>query len=137
MGWSHPSRCFGKVENIMTIIYAYQSKSKYGNRKSVYGGELYDSRLEVKYATQLDLRKKAKDIREWRRQVSIDLAANGEKICAYKCDFEITHNDGSIELVECKGHETDVWKLKKKLLYATYLKEHPGVRFSIIKQGDI
>lgn len=119
------------------IHYGYQAKNKYGSKKSVYGGELYDSKLEVKFASQLDLRKKAKDIRSWRRQVPIELRVNGEKICVYKCDFEIKHNDGSIELVEIKGFETAVWKLKKKLLMATYLKENPEVKFLVIKAEDL
>lgn len=114
----------------------YQRRNKYGNKTAVFQGVKYDSFLEVEFANQLFLRKKAGDIKNWKRQVPIEIKVNGEKICVYKCDFEIIHNDGSRELVECKGYETDVWKLKKKLLKATYLKNHPRVKFKVLKKGD-
>jgi len=49
-------------------------------------------------------------------------------------DFEITHNDGSLELLEVKGYETDVWRLKWKLLHALYAASHPEIKISIIKK---
>ena len=79
----------------------------------------------------------AKDIKSWKRQIPIELKVNGKKICVYRCDFEITHLNGKRELIEIKGKETDVWKLKKKLLNAVYLEKNPKVEFTILKKEDI
>ncbi|HCU01448.1 TPA: hypothetical protein DIC62_01455 [Candidatus Nomurabacteria bacterium] len=118
------------------IKYAY-TNNKYGNSKTVYNTITYDSKLEANYARELDLRLMAKDIKSWKRQIPIELKVNGKKICVYRCDFEITHLNGKRELIEIKGKETDVWKLKKKLLNAVYLEKNPKVEFTILKKEDI
>lgn len=113
----------------------YQSwrKNKYNNHTCQYGGSIYDSIKEADYAQELDFRLKAKDIKSWRRQIPIDLVVNGYKICTYKVDFEITHNNKSKELVEIKGFETPEFRLKKKLIEATFLHENPEYSYSLIK----
>lgn len=118
------------------INYAYRN-NKYGNSKTTYDRVIYDSKLEACYAMELDLRLRAKDIKNWIGQVPIEIRVNGKKICVYRCDFEITHIDGKRELVEIKGKETDVWKLKKKLLDATHLIDNPKVKFTILRKEDI
>lgn len=79
------------------------------------------------------MRQSAGDILHWRPQVPFALYAGGKLICTYIMDFVLTYPDGIIELVEVKGLETDVWKLKKKLLEATYLPEHPGTIYTIVR----
>ena len=111
--------------------------SKYGNFKTLYNGIMYDSKLEAKYAQQLDLRLRGRDIKHWSRQVKFPIVVNGEKICTYICDFQIFHNDGSMEFVEVKGNETKEWKLKKKLILATFFKEHPKYKFTVLTIKDI
>lgn len=107
-------------------------RSKFGNVKSEYKGILYHSKAEVNYARGLDLRIFAKDIKGWQRQIPIKLVVNGIKICTYNLDFEITHLDDSKELIEVKGHQTAVWKLKKKLFEASYLAQNPNIKYTII-----
>ena len=109
--------------------------AKYGNRSSDYNGIIYDSALEAEYAQELDLRLKGKDIKAWTRQVKCSIDINGMHICNYYVDFEIEHNDGSFELVEIKGMETDVWRMKRKLLEAVWLPEHPDHNYTVEKQG--
>jgi len=82
--------------------------NKYGNISQTYNGHPYQSKLEAHYAQELDLRVRAKDIKSWERQVRTELYVHGKKICDYTLDFEITHNDGSTELIEVKGFPTPV-----------------------------
>jgi len=110
----------------------YAKDNKYNAIRATYNCRSYHSLLEAKYAYELDLRKNAKDIKEWKPQVKISIDVNGEHICNYIVDFKVIHNDGSIELIEVKGFVTDIFKLKEKLLRATYLKENPLIKYTII-----
>lgn len=118
----------------MTYIQKFRY-AKYGNRASDYNGVIYDSAFEAEYAQELDLRLKAKDIKAWRRQVKISIDINEYHICNYFCDFEVEHNDGSLELVEVKGLETDVYRIKRKLLEAVWLPNNPDYTYTVIKQS--
>lgn len=112
-----------------------QSGNKYHAKSSIYNDTYYHSQFEAAYAQELDLRVKAKDIKSWRRQIRIHLGVNGFKIADYIMDFEITHNDDSLELVETKGFETDVWRMKWKLLEAIYSVDHPEIKITLVKKG--
>ncbi len=94
-----------------------------------YNGRLYHSKLEATWAAKLDLWKKAGRVSLVEPQVRMPIIVNGHKICCVVVDFGVTYSDGSYELLECKGHETDVWKLKAKLLKACY----PQHRYVIVK----
>ena len=113
----------------------YQRKraSKYGAKSSNYNGIQYHSKTEAGYAADLDLLKKAGEIKEWSRQIKISLDVNGRHIANYYCDFRVVTKDGSIELHEVKGFETEVYRLKRLLLEATYLKEHPEIKYIVIR----
>lgn len=107
--------------------------SKYGAKSTQYEGITYHSKMEAAYAQELDLRLYAKDIKSWERQIPIELKVNGFKICTYYVDFLIHHNNGDKELIEVKGFETEVWRLKRKLLEAVYLVENPEYSYTVVK----
>lgn len=111
-------------------------RAKYHNRAGIYNGISYHSQLEANYAAELDFRKKAKDIKDWERQVRLDLRVNGMHITTYIIDFVILHNDGSREFVEVKGLALDVWRIKFKILEATFddFKKHPDDRLLVVKE---
>jgi len=111
----------------------YPRRAKYGNTKVLYNGVKYDSKREANYAAELDLRLYAKDIAAWGRQLRVKLEANGQKICVYVIDFDVTELDGTHTLVEVKGFETAEWKLKKKLLEILWLPEHVGYNYQVVK----
>jgi len=112
----------------------YQKKqNKYHNKSTIYNDISYHSAKEAAYAQELDLRIRAKDIKSWRRQVKLDLKVYGCHICNYYIDFELTHNDNSIELVEIKGFVTDTWRLKWKLTEAIYNHNFPEITLTVIK----
>ena len=98
----------------------FRKKAKYNNTKCEYRGSTYHSKLEAKYAQDLDLRVKAKEILSWDRQVKIELDVNGYHICNYYIDFIARYPDGTVEYSEVKGLATEVWKLKWKLFEALY-----------------
>ena len=63
-------------------------------KKQEYNGFKYDSGFEANYAWELDMRVKAKDIKSYERQVNLDLIVNGYRVCQYRIDFIVHHNDG-------------------------------------------
>jgi hypothetical protein len=121
------------------MTYLRYNGNKYHAKSTMYEGVVYHSKLEAAYAQELDVRVKAKNIKSWERQVRLELKVNGVKICTYAIDFIVHHNDGSREFVECKGMEMDLWKLKWKILEATFddFKEHPDDRLTVIKQSSL
>ena len=104
----------------MSTFKFLKTKSKFGNIKTLYNGRVYDSKHEGRYARDLDLRLKGKDIKSVEPQVSFPIIINGQKICDYISDFVVEHNDGTHEVIDCKGKLTDVYKIKKKLVEAVY-----------------
>ena len=107
--------------------------SKYGAKTQQYDGHTYHSKKEAGYAASLDLMKRAGEIKEWKRQVKISLDVNGMHIANYFCDFEVTMADGSTELHEVKGFDTEIYRLKRLLLEATLLKERPDIKYVVIR----
>lgn len=121
------------------MTYLQKPGNKYRAKSSVYNGNFYHSKLEAAYAAELDLRLRAKEIVGWTRQVPLDLVVNGYPICTYKIDFVVEYPDGSREFVEVKGFETAEWRLKWKILEATFdsFKKHPEDRLLVVKQSSI
>lgn len=111
----------------------YFKANKFNAVRQTYNGHSYHSKKEAEYAAELDLRKKAKDIKNWRRQQKIELRVYGKLICNYYIDFVIEHNNGLEEYVEIKGFITDVWKLKWKLFETIYGYEYPDKILTVIK----
>ena len=93
-----------------------------------------DSKFEAGKARELELLKRAGEIKDFKEQVVLDLIVNGYLVCTYKIDFVIEHNDGMTEYLECKGYSTPVWKLKWKLFEALY-SDMPDTKLTIEFQG--
>lgn len=100
------------------MTYFQFRQNKYKNVKQEYNGLRYDSKKEAARAAELDVLVKAKEIKKWERQITLPLFFNGYKICGYRIDFVIWDKNNTIILEEVKGFETDVWRLKKKILEA-------------------
>lgn len=114
-------------------MYQRRFGNKYNNTPQRYNGSRYDSKKEAEFAKQLDLRVLAGDIKGWEKQVKLSLNVNGKHITNYFIDFKIINNDDSIELVEIKGMETEVWKLKFRLTEALIDELYPGAELIVIK----
>ena len=66
------------------------------------------------------------------RQIRIPIIVNSVKVCDYVADFLVFYEDGRKELIEVKGVWTDVAKLKKKLLEATWLRDHQDITYRVV-----
>ena len=110
-------------------------KSKYNNQKTIVDGIKFDSKKEAEYYCQLKLLKQAGKIKDYRLQPKYELQPafekNGKKYRAitYIADFAIINNDGTTEVVDIKGVETQVFKIKKKLFEYMY----PELNLKVVK----
>lgn len=86
-------------------------KSKYNANKVEIDGIKFDSQKEADYYSELKLRLAAKDIKGFCRQPEFILAPN----LRYKADFIVFNNDGTSEIIDVKGMQTQVYKDKKKV----------------------
>lgn len=140
---------------------ARRDKKKYKNdAKAKLGDTRFDSKFERDFGFIVEQMKQSGEIRNYQRQFIIDFYGeidfnspdliflrayprsftpplkhnNGKfmKITSYKVDFRLEHNDGSLELIECKGYETNDWKIKWALLSC-----FSGYKLTIIKQNQV
>ena len=94
------------------------SRSKYRNVR-VTGTEDGDFDSGYEYRVWLGLKQDERDgkIEELRRQVAYPLYVNAEKVCTYVADF-VYHEAGLLVVADAKGVLTDVYRLKKALMWA-------------------
>lgn len=90
-------------------------------------------------AAELTIRKLAKDIKDFDTQYKIECwahRADGTPAfkVSHKVDFRIHHNDGSFELLEAKGIETDDYKWRRKFLEHIWLPEHLDHTYTVVKE---
>lgn len=95
--------------------------AKYGNRKTEVNGILFDSKLEAERWSELCLLEHAGAITGLARQVDYPLVVGGVHICVYRADFVYTQvSSGALVVEDAKGHATESYRLKKRLLKAIY-----------------
>lgn len=86
-----------------------------------YNGVIYHSKSEAMYAFELDRQKAAGIIHSWEPQIPLPIRLNGIHICNVVVDFRVRDTPaGEWRHIEVKGWETDIYKLKRKLLFAMY-----------------
>lgn len=99
--------------------------SKYGNRQTpCRHGHMHDSAKEARRCNDLHLLERAGEISGIEQQPMFPIKINGKQVCVYKADFAYLNRAGERVIEDVKGHRTDVYKLKKKLVEASY----PGVQ---------
>lgn len=96
-----------------------KKKPKYGNRKKVIDGIEFASTKEALRYQDLALMQSGGQINMLRRQVPYPIYIKGQKICDWLADFVYLEN-GRVIVEDSKGHKTDVYKLKKKMVEAEY-----------------
>ncbi len=119
------------------------SRSKYKAVKTTIDGITFDSKREAKRYTELKVLEKAGHITHLELQPEYQITINGAKICKYKADFryftvraennERSYNskgewqtptmtgDKEGQIVEdVKGFKTPIYRLKKRLVEASY-----------------
>ena len=102
-----------KVPEIEQPAKADPSRPKYGNRKTQYAGQVFDSMHEAEAYKELLLRVKAGDIRAVACQVPFLLPGG----VMYIADFVTMGNDGTYTVMDAKSEATrkdKVYRLKKR-----------------------
>jgi hypothetical protein len=91
--------------------------SKYNSKRIHVDGVLFDSKKEADYYGDLKLQLKAGAIKGFCRQPEFILTAGfgNRKPVTYKADFIVFNLDGTADVIDVKGVETEVFKIKKKL----------------------
>lgn len=118
-----------------------QQKTKYGSKKVEIDGHVFDSKIEARYYEQLKWLQEHEQILFFRLQPRYLLqeafTKDGKtyRKIEYIADFEVHHLDGSIEVIDVKGYETEAFKIKRKLFekkyphklsLVTYVKKYGG-----------
>ncbi len=109
---------------------APKKRSKYRNEPVVIDGIRFDSKREAAYFAALKLREKAGEVGgvELQKPFPI-LGPKGELICTYRADFAFwDHKEDRFRVIDVKGVETDVFKLKRKLMRA-----FKGIEIEVVK----
>lgn len=72
-------------------------------------------------------------VESWDRQIRISLVVNGATVGHLVVDFLVRYADGRRELVEIKSPatKTPLFKFKLRVFEATWLQDHPEIRYSI------
>ena len=114
--------------------------NKYGAKRTEFDGRKYDSKFEAGVAQELDLRLKAGEIRAVEPQFKVEIwvyREDGHKALkvSHKIDFRVANNDGSYELIEAKGVETDDYKWRRRLLEELWLPMNLDHTYTVVKQG--
>lgn len=108
--------------------------TKYNARKTVINGIQFDSKAEGQYYIILKDKQRRGEIESFTLQPKFLLQEgfekNGKKYrpITYKADFEIVHNDGSLEIVDVKGFVTKEFAIKLKM----FEKAYPDLSLTIV-----
>lgn len=92
---------------------------KYGNVRVQSDDGLFDSKAELRRWCDLKILERAGQIANLERQVRFPLSINGVHVCDYVADFVFFEN-GERVVEDRKGVQTDVFRLKSKLMLALY-----------------
>jgi hypothetical protein len=117
------------------------AQTKYNSRKVEVDGIVFDSKIEAKFYEQLKWLQEHNQILFFRvqprylLQEAFTKEGKTYRKIEYIADFEVHHLDGSIEVVDVKGVETEAFKIKRKLFehkypyklsLVTYVKKYGG-----------
>lgn len=112
-----------------------KKKNKYGNNRVKVDGILFDSQKEADYYSLLKWLHKAGEIAGYCLQPTFVLLEGdiekGVLPETYKADFIIFNNDGTYEIVDVKGFETEVFRIKNK----QFMDKYPELELRIEKGG--
>lgn len=101
-----------------------KKKSKYGNKKVVVDGFLFDSKKEANRYFLLKVDQLAGNIKNLRMQVEYKFEVNGNKVASYFADFVyevVKTGETVVEDVKSKAtRRLPVYRLKNKLMKAIH-----------------
>lgn len=83
-------------------------------------GKYFASTKEYKRYRELLILQEAGKITDLELQPAYRLVVGGIFVCTYRADFRYRDEDGKRVVEDTKGFKTEVYKLKKKLMYAIH-----------------
>lgn len=95
---------------------------KYGNKKVMFDGHKFDSKMEADYYRYLSILKFKGEIKDFETHPKFILQKGfvykGKKISeiTYTSDFKVFYNDGTVGIIDVKGSKTNEFKIKEKML---------------------
>ena len=108
-------------------------RNKHGAVKKTVDGVTFDSTMESEFYRLL---KESDDVVAFEIQprylLQEPFRKNGKAIrkIEYVADFKVLYKDKTFEVIDVKGQETDVFKIKKKL----FDKRYPNIELILIKK---
>lgn len=91
-------------------------RNKYHAIKTERKGWKFDSKLEARYFDYLNKLQNEGEIDFFLRQVPFHLPGK----TVYRADFLIFFANGTVKVVDCKGIETETFKIKKRQVEELY-----------------
>lgn len=98
--------------------------NKYGAKKTVVNGIMFDSKHEAERYIELKYLERIGEVRDLQLQVPFELipaqkdekGKTLERAVFYIADFVYFDKDGNLVVEDAKGMKTDAYKLKKKMM---------------------
>lgn len=99
-----------------------QKTPKYNNKRTRADGILFDSKMEAEYYSYLKLQLSAGEIKGFCRQPKFILVEGfaDQRPITYSADFIVFNLDGTAEVIDVKGMETEQWNRTKKMFQAKF-----------------
>lgn len=105
----------------------------FARRTACLSDHSHASGLEARVCDELRLRKIAGDIKDYRREVTLQLELEGLRLGTYRVDFVVEHHDCTIEYVEAKGIEFQKWKRDWKILEHMN-RDNKAVKMTVVRK---
>ena len=110
----------------------FTKQLKYKNKSCICRqNHKHDSIKEAHYCDQLEILRKAGEIKSYEIQKTFELKVKGQKICGIRPDFLVVNNYGMKEVHEVKSYitMTPTWNIKRKLFEALY----PKITYIVVR----
>ena len=104
----------GRAEFLAALKRSGKSRNKYNAKRVFLDGRWYDSIREAEVSCDLSNKMRAGQIAAIEYQPTFELIPKPNRI-TYRADFRVKYPDGHVEIIDVKGVETDVFKIKAKM----------------------
>lgn len=113
------------------IIKPQETKQKYSNKGNWYDGLFFRSQLEQKRYCQLKILYHAGEISGYVLQPQFILQEGNEanRAITYSADFLVLNNNGTYEVEDTKGYESETWKRT----YKQFKLRYPNIDLKVLK----
>ncbi len=132
MNWTENEYAEYQRKNGSKAVLEPVKRSKYNNNHIRVDGILFDSQKEADYYSDLKLRLRAGEIKGFCRQPEFVLLEGFADVRpeTYKADFIVWKMDGTADVIDVKGMETEVFRIKRK----QFMEKFPGLRINTITE---